>query len=110
MSLYNISKSVKSQDDHWDRCFSAPFEDIPKAPGNGLILRQVHFDQYNKDWAYMHGAVDWAESQLKMDNFVKSKILPEMFECDIGNDRILLELYNGFQKLKNILLCVFQIF
>ena len=73
-----------SQDDHWERCFSAPFEDIPKAPGNGLILRQVHFDQYNKDWAYMHGAVDWVASQQKMENFVKTKILPEMFECDIG--------------------------
>lgn len=32
----------------------------------------------------MHGAVDWVSSQQKMDNFVKTKILPEMFECDIG--------------------------
>jgi len=77
------------QDDHWERCFSAPFEDIPKAPGNGLILRQVHFDQYNKDWAHMHGAVDWVASQQKMDNFVKTKILPEMFECDIEENSMI---------------------
>ena len=32
----------------------------------------------------MHGAVDWVSSQQKMDDFVKTKILPEMFECDIG--------------------------
>merc|ERR1712212_796157 len=27
-------------DGHITRCFTAPFEDIPKAPGNGLVLRQ----------------------------------------------------------------------
>ena len=77
-------KSIVSGDDHWKRAFENVFEDIPKAPGNGLVLRQTHYDQYNKDYGKQHGSIEWKDSQEIMDKFGKEKILPEIFELDIG--------------------------
>jgi len=71
-------------DDHWERAFNEAFEDIPKAPGNGLVLRQVHYDTYNKDYGKQHGNLDWESSQDSMDAFAANKILPEIFQLDIG--------------------------
>lgn len=75
---------VKSDDDHWERAFSNVFEDIPKSPGNGLVLRQVHYDIYNRDYGEQHGRLDWVSSQDLMDQFAKDKIMPEIFRLDTG--------------------------
>ena len=71
-------------DDHVERAFDANFEDIPKAPGNGLVLRQVHYDTYNKDYGKTKGNLEWANEQAMMDNFAREKILPFIFKKDIG--------------------------
>ena len=57
---------------------------ILKAPGNGLVLRQVHYDQYNKDYGEQKGALEWTDEQVSLDAFAKEKILPQIFELDIG--------------------------
>ena len=71
-------------DDHVERAFDANFEDIPKAPGNGLVLRQVHYDTYNKDYGEAKGNLEWANQQAMMDKFAREKILPFIFKKDIG--------------------------
>ncbi|CAG5091707.1 Oidioi.mRNA.OKI2018_I69.PAR.g13207.t1.cds [Oikopleura dioica] len=71
------------QDDHWERAFKRPFEDVPKAPGNGLVLRQVHYDVYNKDYGTDNRkTLEWSDKQSDMDNFAKENILPVIFKMD----------------------------
>jgi len=70
-------------DDHVERAFNSGFEDIPKAPGNGLVLRQVHYDIYNKDYGAAKGNLEWTAEQADMDKFAREKILPYIFMKDI---------------------------
>ena len=51
------------------------------------MLRQVHYDTYNKDYGKQHGNLDWESSQDSMDTFTTNKILPEIFQLDIGTYR-----------------------
>merc|ERR1712147_11373 len=62
--------------------------DIPKAPGNGLVLRQVHYDTYNKDYGEAKGNLEWANQQAMMDNFAREKILPFIFKKDIEEENM----------------------
>ena len=56
-----------------------------QAPGNGLVLRQVHYDQYNKDYGEKgKGSLEWEDSQDLMNHFAKENILPQIFELDVG--------------------------
>jgi len=77
-------------DDHVTRAFEENMEDIPKAPGNGLVLRQVHYDQYNKDYGEKgKGSLEWEDSQDKMNHFAKENILPQIFELDVEEKNML---------------------
>lgn len=92
--------SGRSSDDHFKRAFSEPLEDIPKAPGNGmvkldtkpaaqlikkfeysgLILEQVHYHAYNKKNGHLHsGGLDWEACAEKANDFKISKILPVLY-------------------------------
>ena len=57
-----------------------------QAPGNGLVLCQVHYDQYNLDWGSKEGysKLEWDQAQNKINNFAKNNILPQIFKVDIG--------------------------
>ena len=49
------------------------------------MLRQVHYDQYNKDYGEKgKGSLEWEDSQDKMNHFAKENILPQIFELDVG--------------------------
>jgi len=89
-------------EDHWERAFNNVFEDIPKVPGNGLVLRQVHYDTYNADYGELHGKLDWETSQDFMDKFARNNILPEIFKLDMGKKSLSI-----FSK-KNILFRIFD--
>ena len=49
------------------------------------MLRQVHYDTYNKDYGAAKGTLEWEEEQKIMDKFAQEKILPHIFKRDIGN-------------------------
>ena len=49
------------------------------------MLRQVHYDTYNKDYGAAKGTLEWEEEQNIMDKFAQEKILPHIFKRDIGN-------------------------
>ena len=48
------------------------------------MLRQVHYDTYNKDYGAAKGTLEWEEEQKIMDNFAQEKILPHIFKRDIS--------------------------
>jgi len=78
------------QDDHWDRAFQRPFEDVPKAPGNGLVLRQVHYDVYNKDYGTdKRRTLEWTDKQKDMDDFATKNILPVIFKMDTEEESMI---------------------
>ena len=47
----------------------------------------MHYDQYNKDYGGLKGSLEWEAEQEAMDSFAKEKILPQIFEKDIGKEK-----------------------
>lgn len=60
--------------------------DIPKAPGNGLLLEQVHYERYDKKYGKTHAKLDdWGdEINEKIQQAKEELILKEMLknECE----------------------------
>jgi len=55
-----------------------------------LVLRQVHYDQYNKDYGEKgKGSLEWEDSQDQMNHFAKENILPQIFELDVEEKNML---------------------
>merc|ERR1712062_43616 len=83
--------SGNCDDKHIQRAFEENFEDIPKAPGNGLVLCQVHYDQYNIDWGSKEGysKLEWNEVQEEINDFAKKSILPQIFALDIESNNMM---------------------
>lgn len=76
-----------TKEDHWGRAFSERYEDIPRAPADGLLLNSVHYDAYNKWLANGSGnagilatPIDWDFPIMKedMQNFKDKHIMPLM--------------------------------
>lgn len=59
--------------------------DIPKAPGNGLLLEQLHYQLYDNKFAKTHAKLDdWGpEVESRIQQARKELILSEMLrnEC-----------------------------
>uniref|UniRef100_A0A8D0BHS4 Pseudouridylate synthase 1 homolog n=1 Tax=Salvator merianae TaxID=96440 RepID=A0A8D0BHS4_SALMN len=58
--------------------------DIPKAPGLGLVLEQVHFEKYNKRFGNdgFHEALEWAEEEEKIAAFKEQHIYPTIINSE----------------------------
>ncbi|XP_078486931.1 pseudouridylate synthase 1 homolog [Ciona intestinalis] len=78
-----------AKEQHFIRAFSEPLEDIPKAPGTGLVLEKVHYDGFNKGPAKQHGGVDFTDVQDKIDEFRKTRILPYIYKKEIEESSML---------------------
>jgi len=73
-----------ADESHLNRAFSNPLEDVPRAPGEGLVLETVHFDSYNKwldklqdpDVAAQHVTWDCPIKQQTIADFKEKYILP----------------------------------
>lgn len=40
--------------------------DVPRVPGLGLVLEQVHFEQYDLKFAKLHGSLgSWPECEVR---------------------------------------------
>lgn len=65
-------------------CYGKLRIDIPKAPGLGLMLEQVHYTKYNSKFGGdgIHEPVDWEESAKAIEEFKTSKIYPVMIETE----------------------------
>jgi len=73
-----------ADDTHFARAFSVPLEDVPRAPGEGLVLESVHFDAYNNwleklaDPDVQAQQIDWScpIKQGEITAFKEKYILP----------------------------------
>ncbi|XP_074061330.1 pseudouridylate synthase 1 homolog [Macrotis lagotis] len=59
--------------------------DIPKAPGLGLVLERVHFEQYNRRFGNdgLHEPLDWVEEEEKMTVFKEQYIYPTIIKTEM---------------------------
>lgn len=59
--------------------------DIPKAPGLGLMLDKLHYEQYNKRWASdgSHEKIDFQHLREKLDKFKEEYIFSEIIKEEI---------------------------
>lgn len=58
--------------------------DIPKAPGLGLVLEKVHFDQYNKRFGGdgLHERLEWDHLEEEIKAFKEAHIYPTIVETE----------------------------
>ena len=75
--------------EHFDRCFTQPKCDVPKAPGLGLVLEQIHYDGYNQKHGHLHGGIDFSEHQAEMTEFHHSRILPYIYQQELKEHSML---------------------
>ncbi|XP_053200553.1 pseudouridylate synthase 1 homolog isoform X2 [Panonychus citri] len=69
-----------------DRAFGLVRLDIPKAPGLGLMLEEVHYDKYNKRFSGdgIHEALVWDEYNDVIKSFVEQFIYPVIIDTEIN--------------------------
>ncbi|XP_046551411.1 tRNA pseudouridine synthase A-like [Haliotis rubra] len=67
-----------------DKAWQPDKVDVPKAPGVGLMLEQLHYDGYNKRFGKdgMHEALDWSEYEEVLEKFKKEHILSHIVQSE----------------------------
>ncbi|GFS03438.1 tRNA pseudouridine synthase, partial [Elysia marginata] len=63
-----------------DSCWGPEKVDVPKAPGLGLVLEQLHFDGYNKRFGSdgVHEPIDWSQYQETVEKFKEEQIISQI--------------------------------
>ncbi|ESO05692.1 hypothetical protein HELRODRAFT_154673 [Helobdella robusta] len=58
--------------------------DIPKAPGLGLVLDQLHYNAYNKKFGTdgMHEAIEWSQYKEEIEEFKENFIYSTIFQTE----------------------------
>ncbi|XP_015221503.1 pseudouridylate synthase 1 homolog isoform X2 [Lepisosteus oculatus] len=71
-------------EDTLERSWGEKKVDIPKAPGLGLVLEQVHFEKYNKRFGSdgLHEPLDWREQEAKIAAFKEEHIYPTIIQTE----------------------------
>lgn len=79
-----ISKGFATED-HLKRSMEEPYMDIPKAPGLGLMLEEVHFEKYNRKFGGdgHHEPIEWEKEADKIEEFKNKYIYPVVVETEI---------------------------
>lgn len=76
--------------DHFNRAFSEGYEDVPRAPGDGLVLECIHYDGYNRwldslpDSDVKADKLIWTDIQPEMEKFKTDYILPTIVKESIN--------------------------
>lgn len=73
-------------EDHIKRSMEEPYMDIPKAPGLGLMLEEVHFDRYNRKYGGdgHHEPIEWDDKNEAIEKFKNDYIYPVVVETEIN--------------------------
>jgi len=63
-----------------DKCWKGDQVDVPKAPGLGLVLEELHFEGYNKKFGRdgMHEPIDWSPCKEALEKFKDEHILADI--------------------------------
>lgn len=72
-------------EDHMKRSMEEPFMDVPKAPGLGLMLEEVHFERYNRKYGGdgQHEPLEWSKQAREIDEFKTKQIYPVIVDTEI---------------------------
>ncbi|XP_077232193.1 uncharacterized protein LOC143867347 [Tasmannia lanceolata] len=78
-------------EDHIKRSMEEGFMDVPKAPGVGLMLEEVHFERYNRRYGGdgQHDPIDWETENDQIEKFKQEYIYPVIVETEM-NDKSML--------------------
>ncbi|XP_078524098.1 pseudouridylate synthase 1 homolog [Lissotriton helveticus] len=73
-----------ASEDILERSWGQEKVDIPKAPGLGLVLEQVHFEKYNRRFGNdgMHEALEWVVEEAKIADFKEDYIYPTIIQTE----------------------------
>ncbi|VDM47707.1 unnamed protein product [Toxocara canis] len=73
------------------RSFESARMDVPKAPGLGLLLEQVHYDHYDKKFAKTHEKLgDWGEEvEAKIADARQRLIISEILRQEIASQSMM---------------------
>jgi len=65
--------------------------DIPKAPGLGLLLDQIHFDRYNKRYweEGQHDKLDWEDQSEEVEKFKEEFIYSDIVKTEVEKKSML---------------------
>lgn len=71
-------------DEVMERSWGQQKVDVPKAPGLGLVLEQVHFDRYNKRFGGdgLHEQLEWEGQEELIQAFKEAYIYPTIVETE----------------------------
>lgn len=71
-------------EDHIKRSMEEPYMDVPKAPGLGLMLEEVHFDRYNRRYGGdgHHEPIEWNSQNDAIEEFKNKYIYPVVVETE----------------------------
>ncbi|XP_005090205.1 tRNA pseudouridine synthase A isoform X2 [Aplysia californica] len=63
-----------------DKCWGPVQVDVPKAPGLGLVLEELHFDGYNKKFGCdgIHDPIDWTPFRESQEKFKEEHIISDI--------------------------------
>lgn len=83
-------------EDHIKRSMEAPFMDIPRAPGLGLMLEEVHFDRYNRKYGGdgQHEPIEWEAQSAAIEKFKNDYIYPVVVETELKEKSMFNWLHN----------------
>uniref|UniRef100_A0A6G1SNT9 Pseudouridylate synthase 1 homolog n=1 Tax=Aceria tosichella TaxID=561515 RepID=A0A6G1SNT9_9ACAR len=78
-------------EEHIRKSMEAPYMDIPKAPGLGLMLEEVHFDTYNRKFGGdgHHEPIEWEAQNDAIENFKNEHIYPVVVETELKEKSML---------------------
>lgn len=78
-------------EEHIRKSMEEPYMDIPKAPGLGLMLEEVHFDTYNRKFGGdgHHEPIEWEAQNEAIDKFKNERIYPVVVETELKEKSML---------------------
>jgi len=73
-------------DDHWERAFINPFEEIPVAPANGLVLRHPHYEKYERKYGHKYGIIVCPITMEISSKFSNEHFMPDLYSLNGKSD------------------------
>lgn len=73
------------------KAWSSEKINIPKAPGLGLVLDQVHYDRYNYRYGKdgLHEPLNWEELENQVNEFKEKYIYPTIIDAEVKDQIVL---------------------
>ena len=94
-------------EDHLKKSMEASYMDVPKAPGLGLMLEEVHFEKYNRKFGGdgHHSSLTWDAKADAIEEFKDQFIYPVVVETELKDKSMMTWLHtltlHTFSSSKN---------